>query len=144
MFFFGGFFFIFWAGFFGWVFYCQPWLKDLGLGREVSVSPLIEFLVGQGKAEAAATVAAIFPEHVDPRLKFLSANNTSNIGDKADAAAAKVDSATETGNGDSPSVSPEPADSSSSSGQADETLACLVKQMVEDDKISDLGEARTT
>ncbi len=129
-------------GFFGWGFYCQPWLKDLGLGREVSVSPLIEFLVGQGKAESAATVAAIFPEHVDPRLKFLSANNTNNIGDKtADAAAAaKVDSATETGNGDSPSVSPEPADSSSS-GQADETLACLVKQMVEDDKISDLGKA---
>ncbi len=129
--------------FFGWVFYCQPWLKDLGLGREISVSPLIEFLVGQGKAEAAATVAAIFPEHVDPRLKFLSANNTNNIGDKAaadaNAAAAKVDSATETGNGDSPSVSPEPADSSS--GQADETLACLVKQMVEDDKISDLGKA---
>jgi hypothetical protein len=128
--------------FFGWVFYCQPWLQDLGLGREVSVSPLIEFLVGQGKAEAAATVAAIFPEHVDPRLKFLSANNTNSIGDKAAAdanAAAKVDSATETGNGDSPSASPEPADSSG--GQADETLACLVKQMVEDDKISDLGKA---
>ncbi len=109
----------------------------------MSVSPLIEFLVGQGKAEAAATVAAIFPEHVDPRLKFLSANNTNNIGDKtADAAAAaKVDSATETGNGDSPSVSPELADSPSSSGQADETLVCLVKQMVEDDKISDLGKA---
>ncbi len=99
--------------------------------------------MGQGKAESAATVAAIFPEHVDPRLKFLSANNTNNIGDKAtDAAAAKVDSATETGNGDSPSVTPEPADSSSSSGgKADETLACLVKQMVEDDKISDLGKA---
>ncbi len=99
--------------------------------------------MGQGKAEAAATVAAIFPEHVDPRLKFLSANNTNNISDKAAAdaaAAAKVDSATETGNGDSPSGSPEPADSSSS-GQADETLACLVKQMVEDDKISDLGKA---
>jgi hypothetical protein len=141
---FGGFFgWVFWGGF--WVgFYCQPWLKDLGLGREVSVTPLIEFLVGQGKAESAATVAAIFPEHVDPRLKFLSANNTNNIGDKAadaNAAAAKVDSATETGNGDSPSVTPEPADSSSSSGQADETLACLVKQMVEDDKISDLGKA---
>ncbi len=104
--------------------------------------------MGQGKAESAATVAAIFPEHVDPRLKFLSANNTNSIGDKAavDAAAtsAKVDSATETGNGDSPSVSPEPADSSSSSGQADETLACLVKQMVEDDKISDLGKNRRT
>ncbi len=128
--------------FFGGFFYCQPWLKDLGLGREVSVSPLIEFLVGQGKAEAAATVAAIFPEHVDPRLKFLSANNANSIGDKAadaNAAAAKVDSATETGNGDSPSVTPEPADSSPS-GQADETLACLVKQMVEDDKISDLGK----
>jgi hypothetical protein len=99
--------------------------------------------VGQGKAESAATVAAIFPEHVDPRLKFLSANNTNCIGDKAaaDAAAAKVDSATETGNGGSLSASPEPADSSSSSGQADETLACLVKQMVEDDKISDLGKA---
>ena len=140
MVFLGGFF-----GFFGWVFYCQPWLKDLGLSRQVSVTPLIEFLVGQGKAESAATVAAIFPEHVDPRLKFLSANNTNSIGDKAAAdaaAAAKVDSATETGNGDSPpSVSPEPADSSSSSGQADETLACLVKQMVEDDKISDLGKA---
>lgn len=123
-------------------------LEDQGLGRTATVTPLIEFLVGQGKAEAAATVAAIFPEHVDARLKFLTAT-TSSSEDEATAAAAAMAAEQVTAGGDQSQVStpssssPEPLTQSttpsSANSKTDETLACLVKQMVEDDKISDLG-----
>jgi hypothetical protein len=126
-------------------------LEDQGLGRAHTVTPLIEFLVGQGKAEAAATVAAIFPEHVDARLKFLNAAtaaspSSSGAGDgvsstQAGDSAAKAESLLST-----PSSSPDPTSSSPvpSHSKTDETLACLVKQMVEDDKIQDLGRVQFT
>jgi len=47
-------------------------LEDVGLSRSVSTTPMVEWLVGQGKTEAASTVAGIFKEHVDPKLKFLT------------------------------------------------------------------------
>jgi pentatricopeptide repeat protein len=48
-------------------------LEEAGLGRGATTTPMVEWLVGCGRTEAAATVAGIFPEHVDPRLKFLTA-----------------------------------------------------------------------
>jgi len=48
-------------------------LEEAGVGREASVTPLVEWLVGEGNTEAAATVAGIFSEHVDTRLKFFTA-----------------------------------------------------------------------
>ena len=33
---------------------------------------MIEYLVGRGETEAAGTVAGIFSEHVDPKLKFMT------------------------------------------------------------------------
>eukprot|EP00092_Neocalanus_flemingeri_P021226 GFUD01023000.1.p1 GENE.GFUD01023000.1~~GFUD01023000.1.p1 ORF type:complete len:1120 (-),score=366.36 GFUD01023000.1:285-3644(-) len=48
-------------------------LEEAGVGREVTVTPLVEWLVGQGRTEAAGTVAGIFSEHVDNKLKFLTA-----------------------------------------------------------------------
>ena len=33
---------------------------------------MIEYLVGRGETEAASTVAGIFAEHVDPKLKFMT------------------------------------------------------------------------
>jgi len=47
-------------------------LEECGLGREVSTTPMVEWLVGKGRTEAAATVAGIFQEHLDPKLKFLT------------------------------------------------------------------------
>ena len=47
-------------------------LEEAGLGREATTTPMVEWLVGQGRTEAAATVAGIFTEHVDPKLKFLT------------------------------------------------------------------------
>ena len=38
---------------------------------------MIEWLVGQGKTEAASVVAGIFSEHVDHKLKFLTAASKS-------------------------------------------------------------------
>jgi len=56
-------------------------LEEVGVGREETVTPIIEWLVGQGKTEAAGTIAGIFPEHVDSKLKFLtSASNTISLG----------------------------------------------------------------
>jgi len=48
-------------------------LEEVGVGRDVTVTPLVEWLVGQGRTEAAGTVAGIFSEHVDSKLKFLTA-----------------------------------------------------------------------
>jgi len=48
-------------------------LEEAGMKRDVTTTPMVEWLVGQGKTEAAATVAGIFSEHVDPKLKFLTA-----------------------------------------------------------------------
>jgi len=48
-------------------------LEEVGVGRDVTVTPLVEWLVGQGRTEAAGTVAGIFSEHVDNKLKFLTA-----------------------------------------------------------------------
>ena len=48
-------------------------LEECGLGREVTTTPMVEWLVGKGRTEAAATVAGIFQEHLDPKLKFLTA-----------------------------------------------------------------------
>jgi hypothetical protein len=131
-------------------------LEEQGLARAHTVTPLIEFLVGQGKAEAAATVAAIFPEHVDARLKFLNASSSSSAaangsdgvsstqaGDSAAAVAATE--AAERSRLSTPSSSPDPVSASPApphNNKTDETLACLVKQMVEDDKIQDLGKAK--
>ena len=50
-------------------------LEEAGVGRGLTVTPLIEWLIGQGKTEAAATVAGIFSEHVDSKLKFLTATS---------------------------------------------------------------------
>jgi len=47
-------------------------LEECGLGREVTTTPMVEWLVGKGRTEAAATVAGIFQEHLDPKLKFLT------------------------------------------------------------------------
>jgi len=48
-------------------------LEEAGVGREETVTPMVEWLVGQGRTEAAGTVAGIFSEHVDNKLKFLTA-----------------------------------------------------------------------
>jgi len=48
-------------------------LEEVGVGRGETVTPLVEWLVGQGRTEAAGTVAGIFSEHVDSKLKFLTA-----------------------------------------------------------------------
>ena len=52
-------------------------LEEAGVGREETVTPLVEWLVGEGKTEAAGTVAGIFSEHVDNKLKFLTAGTSS-------------------------------------------------------------------
>ena len=50
-------------------------LEEVEVGREVTVTPLVEWLIGQGRTEAASTVAGIFSEHVDKKLKFLTATS---------------------------------------------------------------------
>ena len=52
-------------------------MEEAGVGREETVTPLVEWLVGQGRTEAAGTVAGIFSEHLDNKLKFLSAATSS-------------------------------------------------------------------
>ena len=47
-------------------------LEECGLGREVTTTPMVEWLVGNGRTEAAATVAGIFQEHLDPKLKLFT------------------------------------------------------------------------
>merc|ERR1719228_2477094 len=47
-------------------------LEESGLSRDMTITPMVEWLVGQGRTEAASTVAGIFPEHLDPKLKFLT------------------------------------------------------------------------
>ena len=51
-------------------------LEDYGLERDQTVTPMIEYLIGRGETEAAATVAGIFSEHVDAKLKFLTSATT--------------------------------------------------------------------
>jgi len=52
-------------------------LEEVGLDRSLTTTPMIEWLVGQGKTEAASVVAGIFSEHVDHKLKFLTAASKS-------------------------------------------------------------------
>jgi len=52
-------------------------LEEVGVGRGETVTPMVEWLVGQGRTEAAGTVAGIFSEHVDNKLKFLTTATTS-------------------------------------------------------------------
>lgn len=52
-------------------------LEEVGVGRNETVTPMVEWLVGQGRTEAAGTVAGIFSEHVDSKLKFLTAATSS-------------------------------------------------------------------
>ena len=40
---------------------------------------MIEYLVGHGQTEAASTVAGIFSEHVDSKLKFMASTVTSSV-----------------------------------------------------------------
>ena len=49
--------------------------------RVRTVTPLVEYLIGQGNTEAAATLAGIFSEHVDTKLKFLTttSKNVNNV-----------------------------------------------------------------
>ncbi len=47
-------------------------LEDVGVERKATVTPLIEWLIGQGKTEAASTLAGIFSEHVDTNLNFFT------------------------------------------------------------------------
>ena len=42
-----------------------PCLEDVGVERKISVTPLIEWLISQGKTEAASTLAGIFSEDLD-------------------------------------------------------------------------------
>jgi len=44
-------------------------LEEAGLDRSVTVTPLLECLIGQGRSAAAATIDGIFPEHVDIRAQ---------------------------------------------------------------------------
>ena len=50
-------------------------LEEVEVGRDLTVTPLVEWLIGQGKTEAASTVAGIFSEHLDKKLKFLTATS---------------------------------------------------------------------
>ena len=54
-------------------------LEDVGVERKATVTPLIEWLIGQGKTEAASTLAGIFSEHVDSKLKFFT-QTSKNVG----------------------------------------------------------------
>jgi len=47
-------------------------LEEAGVERRLTVTPLVEWLIGQGRTEAASTLAGIFSEHVDNKLKFLT------------------------------------------------------------------------
>ena len=59
-------------------FYHHP---QAGVERVRTVTPLVEYLIGQGNTEAAATLAGIFSEHVDTKLKFLTttSKNVNNV-----------------------------------------------------------------
>ena len=54
-------------------------LEDVGVERKATVTPLIQWLIGQGKTEAASTLAGIFSEHVDSKLKFFT-QTSKNVG----------------------------------------------------------------
>ena len=54
-------------------------LEDVGVERKATVTPLTEWLIGQGKTEAASTLAGIFSEHVDSKLKFFT-QTSKNVG----------------------------------------------------------------
>ena len=53
-------------------------LENVGVERKATVTPLIEWLIGQGKTEAASTLADIFSEHVDTNLNFTQSSK--NVG----------------------------------------------------------------
>jgi len=55
-------------------------LEEAGLCRSETTTPMVEYLVGQGKTEAASTVAGIFSEHLDPKLKFLTGSTRTHGG----------------------------------------------------------------
>jgi len=54
-------------------------LEEYGVGRSQTVTAMIEYLVGHGQTEAASTVAGIFSEHVDSKLKFMASTVTSSV-----------------------------------------------------------------
>ena len=54
-------------------------LEDVGVERKATVTPLIQWLIGQGKTESASTLAGIFSEHVDSKLKFFT-QTSKNVG----------------------------------------------------------------
>jgi len=54
-------------------------LEEFGVGRSQTVTAMIEYLVGHGQTEAASTVAGIFSEHVDSKLKFMASTVSSSV-----------------------------------------------------------------
>jgi len=99
-------------------------LEDYGLSRDQTVTPMIEYLVGRGESESAATVAGIFSEHVDAKLKFLTNMPGCDSGAKEKDVAAE---ATGTRSSDGKSAV-----------AADHTVACMAEQLLADDRIGDL------
>ena len=99
-------------------------LEDYGLSRDQTVTPMIEYLVGRGETESAGTVAGIFSEHVDQKLKFLTTAATAVNSVCNHFAGAEVEP-------EAPKV-PRPLKNS------DETVVCLVDQLLADDKMDDL------
>jgi len=100
-------------------------LEDCGLARDKTVTPMIEYLVGRGETEAAGTVAGIFSEHVDPKLKFMTS------------AASGVHAVCNHFAGD---LRPDtmPTKASLSPKTDDQTVITLANQLLADDRIGDL------
>ena len=97
-------------------------LEDYGLSRDQTVTPMIEYLVGRGETESAGTVAGIFSEHVDQKLKFLTS------------AAVGVNSVCNHFAG----AEPEPPKALKAVKSSDETMICMVDQLLADDKMEEL------
>jgi len=101
-------------------------LEEAGLPRDKTVTPMIEYLVGRGETEAAATVAGIFSEHVDPKLKFMTS------------AASGVQAACNHFAGDiKPDSMPAKVGVSDKKSE-DQTVITLANQLLADDRIGDL------
>ena len=94
-------------------------LEDYGLERDQTVTPMIEYLIGRGETESAATVAGIFSEHVDSKLKFLTS------------ATSGVRSVCNHFSGDVAPLEIVPE-------KKDELVVCMADQLMTDDKIEDL------
>lgn len=106
---------------------CIAQLEEYGLGRDQTVTPIIEFLVGQGKSDMAATVAGIFSEHVDSKLKFMASTTS------------QVTSVCNHFTGDITSVESHPTPPLTPATRAcDQALLCLANQLVEDNRVDDL------